>query len=209
MKNCALADSEGEKEGSPGVSARPSIEKRDMGESEATATPSQTAFQIALSNAVTEVSTGILNAMDRFGMNHLRVHQRSASVPNSPRISSVRHNHGATRSADYEKDGWSTGSSRFQSSKEMLEKQFTHDFEAGEPAGITVDSATGNGELPGLDCENSGASFRSEDPGASFRSEEGTFSDVPSDFQALAAASAADASVFTFGDDEDYDSDEM
>lgn len=31
---------------------------------------------------------------------------------------------------------------------------------------------------------------------------------APSDFKAIAAASAADASVFTFGDDDDYDSDE-
>jgi len=31
---------------------------------------------------------------------------------------------------------------------------------------------------------------------------------APSDFKAIAAASAADASVFTFGDDDDYDSEE-
>lgn len=211
VENWALADSDGEKEESPGVSARPSTEKRDMRESEAAATTSQTAFQIALSNAVTEVSTGILNAMDRLGMNHLRVHARSASVPSSPRISSDRHNYGSARSADYEKDCWSIGSSRFQSSNDVLRKQFTYDFEAGEPAGLTVDSAICNRELSGLslDCENSGASFRSDDPGSSFRSEDGTFGDAPSDFQALAAASAADASLFTFGDEEDYDSDEI
>ena len=31
---------------------------------------------------------------------------------------------------------------------------------------------------------------------------------APSDFKAIAAASATDASVFTFGDDDDYDSEE-
>ncbi|KAG0564540.1 hypothetical protein M758_8G115300 [Ceratodon purpureus] len=207
----SLTDSDAEKEESPAVSARPSTEKRDMRESEAAATTSQTPFQIALSNAVTEVSTGILNAMDRLGMNHLRTHSRSASVPSSPRISSDRHHYGSARSADFEKDSWSTGSSRFQSSKEVLQKQFTYDFEASEPAGSMVDSSVCNRELSGLslECENSGASFRSDDPGSSFRSEDDTFSDVPSDFQALAAASAADASLFTFGDEEDYDSDEM
>ena len=207
VKRWALADSEGEKEENPGISVRPSLEKRDMRESEATATTSQTAFQIALSNAVTEVSTGILNAMDRLGMNHLRIHPRSASVPSSPRISSDWHNYGSARSADDEKHGWSTGSSRFQTSKQELQKQFTYDFEADELAGTTVDSAIWNTERSGwsLECENSGASFRSDDPGSSFRSE---VSEAPSDFQALAAASAADASLFTFGDEDDYDSDE-
>lgn len=215
MKNRALADSDEEEEGSPEVSTRPCTENQDVRGSDATATTSQTPFQTVLSNAVTEVSTGIINAMDKFGITHLRAYPRSASMPNSPRIVSLeRHNHGSSRSADHEKDSWSTRSSRFQNSKATLQKRFTYDFEGCESADMNTDlpdiSCREHTALS-LDCDNRSISSRSEDPGSSFQSEDDASlmsSDPPSDFQALAAASSADASLFTFGE-EDYDSDEM
>jgi len=148
---------------------------------------------------VTEISTGLLNAMDRFGMTHLR---KSASLPNSPRVSADQHEqHSLAWSADFEKD--STQSSRFQSSKEVLRKQFTYDFEAGESARMPSDS---DEYRDGLSACNR------VDLASSSRSEEDVnlpLCEPTSDFQALAAASAADASLFTFCDDEDYDSDEV
>lgn len=210
-----LVDSEEEEEGSPKVSARPCTENRDIRVSEATATTSQTPFQTVLSNAVTEVSTGFLNAMDKFGMTHLKAHPRSASMPNSPRnVSLERHDHGSSRSADHEKDGFSTGSFRFQTSKAELQKKFTYDFEGGESPSVNTDlpdNSCREYAALSLECDNRRISSQSEDPGSSLKSEDDASlicSDPPSDFQALAAASSADASLFTFGE-EDYDSDEV
>ncbi|XP_024359682.1 phosphatidylinositol 3,4,5-trisphosphate 3-phosphatase and protein-tyrosine-phosphatase PTEN2A isoform X5 [Physcomitrium patens] len=60
--------------------------------------------------------------------------------------------------------------------------------------------------------ESEGTSLMSEDPESSFQSKgiaRLTSSDPPSDFHAMAAANSADASLFTFGDEEDYQSDEI
>lgn len=215
-----LADSEGEEEESPGMSACRSTEKRDIREQDWSRQPCDandstrhSSFQTTLFSAVPEISTGILNAMDRLGMTHLRGYRKSASMPNSSRISSDRYTDGSAQSADYGTEAWLHGSSRFQSSKEG---KFTSDFERDDPIGTisyisakVIISGKLNTEL--ADSENPCASFSSEDPRSSFRSEDGghlIISDPHSDFQALAAASAADASLFSFVDEEDYESDE-
>lgn len=83
----------------------------------------------------------------------------------------------------------------------MLQKQFTHDFDAGDESRAHVVTRLSSAALA-LDCEigsrelENHVDLRFGDSGPE------------SDFQALAAASAADASLFTFGDDEDYASDE-
>ena len=187
---------------------------------------------------MSEMSSGILNAMDRFGISHLGGQNgKSMSMPSSPRISRDRLGQfGSARSADYERDGWSTttGSSRFQNDVAKGMEKDSEDFEKDESdAGLMTanyDAMRTNShgsaeqeeshqpiELASgapIGCENpANSSFRSEEPDGSFRSEDEHRSavlaaDPPSDFQALAAASAADASLFTFGDDEDYESDE-
>lgn len=185
---------------------------------------------------MSEVSSGFLNAMDRIGISHLGGQNgKSMSMPSSPRISRDRlRQFGSARSADYERDGWSTttaGSSRFQNDVAKSVEKFSEELEFdGGPTTEDDDAVTRNSHGSGEQEESdqpvelaSGASigtenpadssFRSEEPGGSFRSEEDygsvvSAADPPSDFQALAAASAADASLFTFGDDEDYESDE-
>lgn len=215
-----FSDSEGEEEESPGMSACRSTEKRDIREQDwsrqpcdANDTTRHSSFQTTLFSAVPEISTGILNAMDRFGMTHLRGYRKSASMPNSSRISSDKYTHGSPQSADYGTEAWLHGSSRFQSAKGG---KFTSNFETEDSIGTisyisakVIISRTVNPEL--ADSENPCASFGSEDPRSSFRSEgDGHLisSDPHSDFQALATASAADASLFSFVDEEDYESDE-
>lgn len=160
----ALADIEGEEESQPG---------------ELLSNP--TAFQSAVSQAVTEISTGFLNAMGKVGMR--------TQAPNTPRKSAEQH---------FEQEH---ADSQLQSSKELLRKQFTYDFEAGEAATWTAMDAAGS-------IESSTPVLRSDDPGVFASDDDDVNVSIPSEFQAFVAASAADASLFTFGDDEDDDSDD-
>lgn len=88
------------------------------------------------------------------------------------------------------------------------------DQQSGEPSmdgraadGAKVDSGSqGEGKASGAAAPQSGV----KDASVVSRHDESPRSGAmaPSDFKAIAAASAADASVFTFGDDDDYDSEE-
>ncbi|XP_073386395.1 uncharacterized protein [Physcomitrium patens] len=205
-------DIEGEAEECLGVSTRPYTDEQDT-----IASTSHMTLQLALSNAVSDVSTGIFNAVDR-----LRSHTRSASMPSSPRLFSDQYNRGFARSDDNSKVGWSAGSSRLQSLNEGLQEKTTHAYDKSGSANINS-FTSGRGiddftvcdtefvEFP-LDFENPSSPVRVEDEGSSFRIEDDVSvmsSDSCSDFQALAVASAADTSLFTFADEEDYESDEM
>lgn len=159
----ALADIEGEEESQHG---------------ELLSNP--TAFQSAISQAVTEISTGFLNAMGKVG--------KRTQAPNTPRRSAEQHSE--QEHAD----------SKLQSSKELLRKQFTYDFEAGEAATRTAMDAAGSIE--------SSAPVLSNDPGVLASNDDDVNLNIPSEFQAFVAASAADASLFSFGDDEGDDSDD-
>lgn len=185
-----------------------------------------------LFNAVPEISTGILNAIDRFSITHLRrggTSTKSASMPNSPRTSSSdryinnnRTHGGSARSADgsgRDFASWliSGSGSGSGSSSSRFQELFASNFERDEEEPVaTISYIPGKVIIDGMlspelaESENnypskSKSSFGSED--------EGEYSvvscDVPSDFQALATASAADASLFTFVDEEDYYSDEV
>ena len=87
------------------------------------------------------------------------------------------------------------------------------DRQGGE---ASMEARAGNGEKAegseGEDKDAGGVLVPSsvKDAGVALRHDESPQSGAmaPSDFKAIAAASAADASVFMFGDDDDYDSEE-
>jgi hypothetical protein len=86
----------------------------------------------------------------------------------------------------------------------------------GQGGEASKEARAGDGEkAEGSEGEGKGAGgvvapSSVKDAGVASRHDESPRSGAvaPSDFKAIAAASAADASVFTFGDDDDYDSEE-
>ena len=82
------------------------------------------------------------------------------------------------------------------------------DQQHGDPStdGAKVEGSQGEDKAAGAAAPQSGV----KDASVVARHDESPRSGAmaPSDFKAIAAASAADASVFTFGDDDDYDSEE-
>jgi phosphatidylinositol-3,4,5-trisphosphate 3-phosphatase/dual-specificity protein phosphatase PTEN len=171
-------------------------------------------FQNVITNAMSDMGNGILNAVDRIRISHLSVSGRLTSLPNSPRmIHGDRQDFGSARSTgeNVANCEWLYGSSRSLSGRFLASSSFEDQTvkTAGklEQLGIINVDQTGDGG----DFSDHLCSHFKETPNSSFHSEDNgsvNYVDPPSDFQALAVASAADASVFSFVDDDDYESED-
>ncbi|BBN14406.1 phosphatidylinositol-3,4,5-trisphosphate 3-phosphatase and dual-specificity protein phosphatase PTEN [Marchantia polymorpha subsp. ruderalis] len=154
------------------------------------------------------IGDGLRNAMDRIGISQT-VGWTSVGGNTPPSASDGSLTSRATEESKSH-DGLAVGGA---SGKTSVQKSV---FEVGE-----ADGAPANQEQPGSFHDkksessagkgvDSGHGDKIETVGADSKREEVRLdsSVAPSDFKAIAVASAADPSVFTFGDDEDFESDE-
>ncbi|CAM6086610.1 unnamed protein product [Calypogeia fissa] len=212
-KDNIFSDSEGEEDKSTSRKARGAKEGSAGREAREHAGTAGGEARSPPNSFSTTIGGGLRNAMDRMGISQVGW----TSSPNSPpNESSVAKAANESITQDGLKPSQHVGapennpesSSAVSGSSEVVvdgRKVDPHEASSEKFAGKGVESV----DPKHVDRDGKG-SFRGDPQEVSQRVEAGKFesSVPPSDFQATALASAADASVFTFGDDEDYESEE-